>query len=451
MGAIQSMFRLLALRAALFWLGCQVASVAATDCVMSPETIEGSPLRAKLEHVTTVYEDGVSGWLGARKTDGYSGCTRLIGSLIIGDKSCLSYGNRYITDLLWLSKVEVIVGDLVISCLSWLTDLSGLSKLREVRGSLIIWSNPTLNNLDALSSLRLIGGSLSIENNRKLTSVSGLRALEGIGGNRRSQSKDLMDVNDRILGDQPVVLAAARYVHKHWSQSATLGIVANPQLLELHELKGLKSLNSKCHLEGDDRVRRPWWYKTTSLWRVNPGPCSVEVLYNARLHMTATELQWLQGMTNGVGSCSVVGNKHNGDCAVECLDSIDELDSCEMTCFGGERARAALATGDQSADQSNAHSDGSHVEESPGWRFGDWNLIPSMPESWGIGDWSIGSWGLGSWDFGGWSAATDSAAGDWFRGNSNAESKWRPAVESTGMQVMMFLREIPFLRFMMGM
>lgn len=145
--------------------------------------------------------------------DGLSSLTEIEESLIIGGYS--GNGNPYLTDLLGLSQVERIGGDLEIQGTNMLTDLQGLEKIDSIFGDLYIRAygegvEMSLENLEGLNNLKYVGGTMGLEYLSSLKNYDGVESLEyveeyldlennpvvedydGFSSLRRAQSLDLI-------------------------------------------------------------------------------------------------------------------------------------------------------------------------------------------------------------------------------------------------------------------
>jgi len=134
-------------------------------------------------------------------------------------------GNVYIQDagdLLELSCLAEIEGDLKIWFNPALTSLEGLDSLSNIGGDVYISFNPALTSLEGLDSLSNIGGNIYIEGSSALTSLEGLDSLSNIGGDVYISSNDqLID----LAGISSLTAIAG-----------TLEITANPALSSVAEL-----------------------------------------------------------------------------------------------------------------------------------------------------------------------------------------------------------------------
>ena len=102
----------------------------------------------------------------------YPGCTEISGAVRISSDSSV------ISNLLGLSTLESISGDLQIINNPLLENLSGLNGLETIGGFFYIENNSVLTDITALSKLKDFNHYLSIHSNSSLESLSGLENLE---------------------------------------------------------------------------------------------------------------------------------------------------------------------------------------------------------------------------------------------------------------------------------
>jgi len=108
----------------------------------------------------------------------YPGCSHIEGSVVISETN----GNS-ISNLLGLSNLTSIGGNLRIEGNDAMNSLSGLDNLVYIGGSLSLKGNSILTNFAELDNLISIGGDLEITENVKLTGLTGLNSVIYIGGN----------------------------------------------------------------------------------------------------------------------------------------------------------------------------------------------------------------------------------------------------------------------------
>ena len=103
---------------------------------------------------------------------------------------CLTYGNYYFSNQAEIDNFQsnypnciVIEGDVIIDDYgSDITNLIGLSQITSISGNLIIKENYSLPGLEGLENLKTIGGDLNLVNNKIISSLAGFENLETIGG-----------------------------------------------------------------------------------------------------------------------------------------------------------------------------------------------------------------------------------------------------------------------------
>ena len=104
-------------------------------------------------------------------------CTEITGDVKISSSNGVS-----ITDLIGLSKLTSIRGNLEIEGNEALSSLTGLNNMSYIGGSLSILMNSSLNHLTGLDNLTSVGENLSIIENENLIDLTGLNNLTYIGG-----------------------------------------------------------------------------------------------------------------------------------------------------------------------------------------------------------------------------------------------------------------------------
>ena len=113
----------------------------------------------------------------------------------------------------FVSNTTVIDGNLTIgytdfsSSRSDITDLMPLSNITDITGNLIIRQNGQLVNLNGLNNLQTIGGFFNVNRNDSLTTLSNFPVLQTIGGSFIAQSNDSLTT----LGDFPVLRSIGGY------------------------------------------------------------------------------------------------------------------------------------------------------------------------------------------------------------------------------------------------
>jgi len=136
-------------------------------------------------------------------------CTEIEGSLNINGSS--------IDNLLGLSDLYEVQGDLSIFNTNDLINLNGLANLRSVGRNLTISRNSRLKNVNHLSNLKTLGASLTIQVNSRLTDLNGLANIE-------STSLDQINIYD------------------------------NNQLTNINILNNLKILNNSFQVNGNEQL-----------------------------------------------------------------------------------------------------------------------------------------------------------------------------------------------------
>ena len=153
-----------------------------------------------------------------------------------------------------------ITGSLAISG-SDINDLLPLSSLTSVGGDLYIESNPALTSLSGLDALTSVGGSLLIANNLLLTSLAGLDALTNFGGNlsiilnfRLESISGLGGVNSSVgtlYIENNQLLTSLTGLDNITSVDGNLEIVANNSLTSLTGLGNITSVSGYLRINSN--------------------------------------------------------------------------------------------------------------------------------------------------------------------------------------------------------
>ena len=157
----------------------------------------------------------------------YPGCTEIEGDVMIGGMF------HDITNLLGLSVLTTIGGNLKIQTVWELHSLAGLENLSYIGGDLSINNNDSLTSLTGLDNLTSIGGDLLIgdgygindEGNDSLTSLTGVGNLSSIGGCLRIEGNDYLE---NISGLSTIT-----------SVGGCIGILGNYSLISLSGLDNI--------------------------------------------------------------------------------------------------------------------------------------------------------------------------------------------------------------------
>jgi len=174
----------------------------------------------------------------------YPNCSNIGGNVIIGN----NYGD--ITNLVGLSIIDTIQGDLVIIYNPDLYSLNGLQNLKYVGGSLTVKNNYILQSISSLGNLNHIGANLFIDGNYKLVDLTGLDSIASIPqGLRIENNGDLL----QLTGLQNLSSVGSYFVISHnfklisASQLENLDSVGTGFLIfhnyDLIDLEGLENLS----------------------------------------------------------------------------------------------------------------------------------------------------------------------------------------------------------------
>ncbi|MFK5856309.1 MAG: T9SS type A sorting domain-containing protein [Bacteroidota bacterium] len=99
----------------------------------------------------------------------YPNCTKIKGDVTITSSNILN--------LIGLSVLDSIGGNLIITETDYLNSLDGLDNLNSIGGNLELLHNETLNDLTGFSNVTSIGGDLILIYNHTLTSLEGLENI----------------------------------------------------------------------------------------------------------------------------------------------------------------------------------------------------------------------------------------------------------------------------------
>ncbi len=102
----------------------------------------------------------------------YPGCTEIEGDVKIQEST-----SNNISNLIGISQIVTIEGNLVIRSNKSLLTLNGLENINSIGESLSIRSNTMLSNITSLQNLFSIGGSIAISSNNELQDLSGLENI----------------------------------------------------------------------------------------------------------------------------------------------------------------------------------------------------------------------------------------------------------------------------------
>lgn len=112
----------------------------------------------------------------------YPNCSNISGNVIIGN----NFGD--INNLIGLSIIDTIQGNLEIVYNPDLNNLNGLQNLKYVGGSLVLKNNYILQNVSSLGNLNHIGSDLFIDGNYKLENLTGLDSISSISKHLRIEN-----------------------------------------------------------------------------------------------------------------------------------------------------------------------------------------------------------------------------------------------------------------------
>jgi hypothetical protein len=137
------------------------------------------------------------------KLDALVGCTRLLGSLRVGD--------ALFTNLDQLESLRFVDGSVNLFRNESLTDIDGLRNLETVGGELRVGFHPQLIGLNGLASLRSVGALFFVVSNARLTTLAGLEQLRSVGPLRIETNSSLRTLQSlsglqTVAGDLSILL-----------------------------------------------------------------------------------------------------------------------------------------------------------------------------------------------------------------------------------------------------
>ena len=150
------------------------------------------------------------------------------------------YHNQILTDLRGLESLTSVGGDLIIVFNESLKDLSGFNALASVEGYFWIQHNNTLDDLSALNKLTYIGLDLVIRNNSSLFSLTGLQNLSLIG---RAVTIHNNNTLISLLGLDSLT-----------SIGHSLSVFDNDSLISLSGLGALNSIGHDLYIDSNPRM-----------------------------------------------------------------------------------------------------------------------------------------------------------------------------------------------------
>ncbi len=245
--------------------------------------------------------------------DGLSGVTSVGGDLWIDF-------NTFLTNLDGLSGVTSVEGDLRIEDNFSLTNLDGLRGVTSVEGDLRIWVNNELTNLDGLSGITSVGGDLSIGLNFSLTNLDGLSGVTSVGGDLGIGNNDALTNLDGLSGITSVggdlsigfntFLTNLDGLSGVTSVGGDLSIGFNTFLTNLDGLSGVTSVGGDLGIRVNDEL--------TNLDGLS-GITSVGGDLGIRVNDELTNLDGLSGITSVGGDLWIIGNRILAACAIQVI------------------------------------------------------------------------------------------------------------------------------------
>lgn len=263
-------------------------------------------------------------------------CTEVGGNLSISN----GFVNDDITDLLPLSMLESVGGDLCIQYNDLLPSLTGLESLTSVGGLLWISGNDLLTSFAGLEGLVSIGNDLRVFSHPALTSFAGLESLASIGDDFAVNEnaalgsfeglESLTSIGDRVEIGGNAVLASLSGLENLTTVGDGLGIFNNPELTSLNALTNLTSFDGPMTIRGNSALESLAGLEgltviggglvigdnasLTSLEGLS-GLTTVESLLGIGFNPALESLDGLEGITSIGGELLVIDNATLSECA----------------------------------------------------------------------------------------------------------------------------------------
>jgi hypothetical protein len=268
-GVMKKMFILLAMLAAL-------NSMKAQSCLP--------------EGITFTYQSQINSF-----QSNYPNCTRIEGNVNINGPG--------ITNLLGLSVLTSIGGNLMIECNEMMTSLHGLHNISSIGGNLYCQGNLVLTSLDGFDNLGIVGGDVVIANNIAMSSLPGLSHLAHIGG--------------MLFIDYNNALTSLTGLNNVVTISSNARISSNSSLSTLSGLEGLTFIGGSLVIGGQGHLGgmgNPSLTSLNGLHNVTGIGGGIEVGYNAAL----PGLDGLDNISAGsVTGLSIYNNPELSFCEVQ--------------------------------------------------------------------------------------------------------------------------------------
>lgn len=247
----------------------------------------------------------------------YPNCSEIEGDVTIS-------GPTGISNLLGLSVIESIGGNLYISLNLNLNSLSGLENLTFVGGELEIWNNPGISNLDNLNSLEHVG-SLVIVSNDSLTNITGLSLLDSIEYSLHIEDNGLLNSIsglENITGLNGNIEIGSYYgglpLIEDLSGLGNLAFIGGDLIIAgNHSLTNLSGLNNLTSIGG-------------KLWINNNG--SIIDLNGLNNLSSTSGLLWITS-NNSLVTLAALDSLASGSLTDLWISNNNALQSCEIQCI----------------------------------------------------------------------------------------------------------------------
>ncbi len=137
-------------------------------------------------------------------------------------------------------------------------DILGLSSLSDISGELFIFGDKVLENLDGLSNIREISGKLNIQSNQALKSINGLENLDGFTGsitlaaNRAISDFSALSNHNQLIGSLSIQTCDSLFNLDFFSKLndivGSLNVRGNVNLESIDGLSPLQNINGRLSI-----------------------------------------------------------------------------------------------------------------------------------------------------------------------------------------------------------
>lgn len=181
-------------------------------------------------------------------------------------------GNATIADLSGLAAVRRISGDFVVEENALLREVAGFDGIRTLVGTFVVADNPALQRLDGFNNLDLILGEMTIVGNASLRSMEGFRVLAEV---------DSLVVTSNGVTDLDAFAAL--------KEARSIDISDNPDLEQMNDFVSLETVEEDLRVENNPSLLAVELVKLSAAGGVviqnnpNLSQCDVEALIDGVL------------------------------------------------------------------------------------------------------------------------------------------------------------------------